>query len=396
MKPPHVSPVPDLLHLTSLLSEDQRHIMHSTRDFVQKEIEPRIRQAYRDEEFPVEIIPKLGAMGLLGATIEGLPNPPMDPISYGLTMRELERCDSGVRSFASVQGGLVMYPISAFGSEEQKAHWLPKLSAGEAIGCFGLTESEGGSDPGAMKTKAEDKGDHWILSGSKMWITNGDIADVAIVWAQTQKGSKHEVRGFVVPTKTPGFRATRMKGKLSLRASATSELYLDQIKLPKEAVLPLSEGLKSALHCLNQARYSILWGALGAAEACFDEALGFLKERTVFGKRLAGFQLVQRKLAIMASEISRGQLLAMRLGQLKAEGSLHHSHVSLGKQANVEMALNTARMARDLLGANGIMDEYRTMRHLCNLETVYTYEGTNDIHLLVIGSQITGIPAFEG
>ncbi len=392
MKSPHISPVPDLLHLMSQLSEDQRLITQSVRDFVQKEIEPKIRQAYRDEQFPVEIIPKMGAMGLLGATIEGLPNPPMDPISYGLTMRELERCDSGVRSFASVQGGLVMYPISAFGSEAQKKEWLPRLAAGTAIGCFGLTESEGGSDPGNMKTKAEDKGDHWLLSGSKMWITNGDIAQVAIVWAQTASG----VRGFVVPTQVPGFRATRMKGKLSLRASATSELYFDQIKLPKDALLPQSEGLKSALQCLNQARYSILWGALGAAECCFDEALSFVKERKVFGKTLAGFQLVQRKLAIMASDITKGQLLAMQLGRLKADGALHHSHVSLGKQSNVELALNVARTSRDLLGANGIMDEYRTMRHLCNLETVYTYEGTNDIHLLVLGQQITGIAAFQG
>jgi glutaryl-CoA dehydrogenase len=284
-----------------------------------------------------------------------------------------------------------MFPIHAFGSDAQKEEWLPRLGSGEAIGCFGLTESAGGSDPAAMKTRAEDRGDHWWLHGSKMWITNGNLAQVAVVWAQTAQG----IRGFLVPTDTPGFHAVKMTGKLSLRASVTSELILDQVKLPKAACLPKTDGLKSALMCLNQARYGIAWGVLGAAEACFEEALRYSEERILFGKKLAGFQLVQRKLAIMASLITRGQLLALRLGELKNAGTLHHSQVSMAKQANVETALECARMARDILGGNGIMDEYQSMRHACNLETVYTYEGTNDIHLLILGQEITGLPAFS-
>ena len=305
-------------------------------------------------------------------------------------MKELERCDSGLRSFASVQGALVMYPIHAFGSEDQKKTWLPKLGKGDAIGCFGLTESEGGSDPAAMKTKAEDKGDHWLLSGSKMWITNGNLAQVAVVWAQTAQG----IRGFLVPTDIEGFKAVKMSHKLSLRASVTSELYFDKIKLPKSAILPKTEGLKSALSCLTQARYGISWGVLGAAEACFDEVCSYVAERKLFGTNLAAKQLIQRKLAIMMSKITQGQLLALRLGQLKDSGELHHSHVSMAKQNNCEIALDVARNARDILGGNGIMDEYLSMRHMCNLETVITYEGTNDVHLLIMGSQITGVQAF--
>lgn len=392
MATPKTSPYPDFFLMERLLTDEQREIMATTRDYVTREVQPLIRKAYRDEDFPRELIPGIGKLGLLGSTLTGHGLPGMDHVAYGLVMRELERCDSGLRSFASVQGSLVMYPIHAFGSEAQKAAWLPKLARGEAIGCFGLTESEGGSDPGAMKTSAVDKGDHWLLNGSKMWITNGNLAAVAVVWARTDRG----IRGFLVPTDIPGFRAVKMAGKLSLRASVTSELYFDNVKLPKDALLPKSEGLKSALSCLTQARYGIAWGVLGAAEACFDEAVAFAKERVIFGKSLASFQLAQRKLAILCSRITQGQLLALRLGQLKNEGELHHAHVSLAKQANVEMALETARVARDILGANGIMDEYRTMRHLCNLETVYTYEGTNDIHLLVIGKEITGIPAFGG
>ena len=284
-----------------------------------------------------------------------------------------------------------MYPLSEFGSEDQKTKWLEPLAKGRAVGCFGLTESEGGSDPGQMRTRSEDRGDHWLLNGSKMWITNGSIAQLAIVWAKTDKG----IRGFIVPSDVTGFKSIKMQGKLSLRASDTSELFFENVKLPKEALLPKSEGLKSALECLNQARYSIAWGVLGAAECCFDEALAFVKQREVFGKKLASFQLVQRKLALMCAGITTGQLLAHRLSQLKDEGELHHSQISLAKQYNVQMALETARLARDILGANGIMDEYQTMRHLCNLETVYTYEGTNDIHLLVLGEALTGIPAFS-
>lgn len=384
------TPHPDFFEMERTLSEEQRLALQTTREFVAKEAEPRIRQAYRKEEFPTEIIPTIGELGLLGSTLSGYGLAGMDHIAYGLVMRELERCDSGLRSFASVQSSLVMYPIHTFGSDEQKQEWLPRLGNGSAIGCFGLTESEGGSDPSAIKTRAENKGDHWVLNGSKMWITNGNLADIAVVWARTTDG----IRGFLVPTRTPGFRAAKMAGKLSLRASNTSELYFDNIRLPKDALLPKSDGLKSALMCLSQARYGIAWGVLGAAEACFTEAAAFSKSRVVFGKTLSSFQLVQRKLAILCSRITQGQLLALRLGQLKNEGHLHHAQISLAKQANVEMALEVARISRDILGANGIMDEYCTMRHMCNLETVYTYEGTNDIHLLVVGKEITGVEAF--
>jgi len=384
------SPFPDYLDTDALLTEEQRLIQKTVRDFVAKEVEPLIGKSYMKEEFPTQIIPQLGELGLLGSSLSGYGLPGMDNIAYGLVMKELERCDSGLRSFASVQGSLVMYPIHAFGSEEQKQEWLPKLASGKAIGCFGLTEADGGSDPGAMKTKAEDKGDHWLLNGSKMWITNGNLAQIAVVWAQTGSG----IRGFLVPTNAKGFEARKMEGKLSLRASVTSELWFDNVKLPKSALLPKSDGLKSPLSCLTNARYGIAWGVVGAAEACFDEAVRYTKDRILFGKPLSNFQLVQRKLAIMCSQITAGQLLALRLGQLKNEGKLHFAQVSMGKQSNVEMALNTARMCRDMLGGNGIMIEYKSMRHMCNLETVYTYEGTNDIHLLIIGSEITGVQAF--
>lgn len=390
MSAPNCTPVPDFLDLDSLLTDEQRLVVGTVRDFVSKEVEPIISKCYLKEEFPTHIIPKFGEMGLLGSNLTGYGLPGMDNIAYGLLMKELERCDSGLRSFASVQGSLVMYPIYAFGSDEQKQEWLPKLGSAEAIGCFGLTESYGGSDPGSMLTKAEDKGDHWLLNGSKMWITNGNLAQIAIVWAQTGNG----IRGFIVPTNSKGFTAKKMEGKLSLRASVTSELYFDNIKLPKTAILPKSEGLKSALACLTQARYGISWGVLGAAEACFDEAANYAKDRVTFGRPIAHSQLVQRKLALMLSRITQGQLLALRLGQLKDQGKLHYAHVSMGKHNNCEMALETARTCRDILGGNGIMAEYKTMRHMCNLETVYTYEGTSDIHLLIMGAQITGSQAF--
>jgi len=364
--------------------------MESVRHFVSNEINPLIRLAYRNEDFPVSLIPKMGSMGLLGPTIKGYGLPGLEAISYGLMIRELERCDSGIRSCASVQSALVMYPISEFGSEEQKSEWLPKLGRGIAVGCFGLTESEGGSDPSAMRTRIEDKGDHYLLNGSKMWITNGSLSDVAIVWAQSANG----IQGFLVPTKSEGFRTTKMVGKLSLRASVTSELFFDNVKLPKSALLPKAQGLKCALQCLNQARFGIAWGAIGAAEACYDEAVNFSKNRVLFGKKAAGFQLVQQKLAVMLTKITQAQLLVFRLAQLKNQGELHFSQVSMAKQVCVEMALDVARTCRNILGANGIMDEYQTMRHLCNLETVFTYEGTNDIHLLILGNEITGIPAF--
>jgi glutaryl-CoA dehydrogenase len=386
-----ISPVPDFFVFSELLNEEQRLVEKSVREFIQKDVDPLIQKAYRDETFPTQIIPQLGEMGLLGSNLTGYGLPGMDNISYGLIMRELERCDSGLRSFASVQGALVMYPIHAFGSEAQKQQWLPKLATGEAIGCFGLTEADGGSDPGAMKTRAEDKGDHWLINGSKMWITNGNLAQVAVVWAKTKDG----VRGFLVPTSTPGFTVKKMTGKLSLRASITSELYFHDVKVPKDALLPKTEGLKNALMCLSQARYGIAWGVLGAAESCFNEARGYVSDRMLFGKPLAARQLVQRKLALMCTEITKGQLLALRLGQLKNAGKIHFGQISMAKQNNVEIALNCARIARDLLGGNGIMDEYRSMRHMCNLETVFTYEGTNDIHLLIVGKEITGIAAFD-
>jgi len=392
MTKPHCTPYPDYFQCQDLFTEEQRMIQDTVRQFVSKEVEPLIQDCYRNEKFPEQIIPRLGELGLLGANLDGYGLPGLDGIAYGLIMKELERCDSGLRSFASVQGALVMYPIHAYGSEEQKEKYLPKLASGEMIGCFGLTEADGGSDPGAMKTKAVDKGDHWILNGSKMWITNGNLSKIAVVWAQTEEG----IKGFIVPTDVEGFESRKMEGKLSLRASVTSELYFDNVKLPKDAVLPKTQGLKYPLSCLTQARYGIAWGVIGAAEACFDEATGYVKDRILFKKPLASYQLIQRKLSIMMTEITKAQLLALRLGQLKIDKSLDFAHVSMAKQNNVEMALNTARMCRDMLGGNGIMDEYKAMRHMCNLETVYTYEGTNDIHQLIVGSAITGIPAFGG
>jgi glutaryl-CoA dehydrogenase len=391
MASPRTSPFPDFYNVEGLFTEEQKLIANSVRDFAVRELNPKIGQHYMEEKFPTDKIKSFGELGVLGGNLKGYGLAGMDQISYGLVMKELERCDSGVRSFVSVQGALVMYPIYEYGSEEQKSYWLPKLGSGEAVGCFGLTESYGGSDPGAMKTNAVLKGDKWILNGSKMWITNGNLADVAIVWASTSEG----IRGFVVPTNSKGFTARKMIGKLSLRASVTSELYFDNVELDKGAMLPKStDGIKCALSCLTQARYGIAWGVLGAAEACFDEAINYVKDRMIFDKPLAAKQLIQMKLAKMASAITQGQLLALRLGQLKQSGEMHHSQVSMAKQNNVQIALETARTCRDMLGGNGIMIEYQTMRHMCNLETVYTYEGTNDVHLLVVGQQITGIPAY--
>lgn len=390
MATPRTSPFLDFYDIDDLLTDEQRLVTTSVRDFVSRELQPGIGQAYLEERFLTDKIKSFGELGLLGGNLKGYGLAGMDQISYGLVMKELERCDSGVRSFASVQGALVMYPIHEFGSEEQKSQWLPKLGTGEAVGCFGLTEPNGGSDPGAMKTTAVLKGDKWILNGSKMWITNGNLAQVAIVWARTPDG----IRGFVVPANSKGFTARKMTGKLSLRASVTSELYFDNIELDKSAMLPKSTvGMKAPLSCLTQARYGIAWGVLGAAEACFDEAVDYTRDRIIFDKPLAAKQLVQVKLATMASRITQAQLLAMRLGQLKQSGKLHHSHVSMAKQNNVQMALDVARTCRDILGGNGIMIEYQSMRHMCNLETVFTYEGTNDIHLLIVGGQITGLNA---
>jgi glutaryl-CoA dehydrogenase len=389
--PVSVSPDLDLFQIDSLLGSDQKSLIQTLRSWVDKQAKPLIQNAWREEKFPEGLARSLGALGVLGGNLSGYGLPGMDPLSYGLLMRELERCDSGLRSFASVQGSLVMFPIHAFGSEEQKNEWLPKLFTGEAVGCFGLTESEGGSDPGAMKTKAVCEGDGYLINGSKMWITNGTLADVAVVWAKCEEG----IRGFLIPKSTPGFRAVKMRGKLSLRASDTAELYFENVRVPLSALLPKTDGLKSALQCLSQARYGIAWGVIGAAEASFQEALSFAKERKLFGKPLAGFQLAQRKLAIMATKITQAQLIALRLAQIKEAGTLEPVQISLAKQSNVESSLDVARLARDILGANGIMDEYQSMRHLCNLETVFTYEGTNDIHLLVVGKELTGIAAFS-
>jgi glutaryl-CoA dehydrogenase len=391
MAAPRTSPFIDFYHMDELLNDEQKLVVSSVRDFVTREINPLIGQCYIDERFPTDKIKAIGALGVLGGNLKGYGLSGMDQISYGLVMRELERCDSGLRSFASVQGALVMYPIYEYGSEEQKKEWLPKLGSGEVIGCFGLSESYGGSDPGAMKTNAVLRDGKWILNGSKMWITNGNLAQIAIVWAKTSDG----IRGFIVPTNAKGFTARKMTGKLSLRASVTSELYFDNVELPQTALLPKSTGgLKCALSCLTQARYGIAWGVLGAAEACFDEVVNYSKDRMLFDKPLAAKQITQVKLANMASRITQGQLLALRLGQLKQSSKLHHTHVSMAKQNNVLMALEVARTSRDLLGGNGIMVEYQAMRHMCNLETVYTYEGTNDVHLLIVGAEITGIQAF--
>ncbi len=387
---PDCSPFPDYLHLSSQWTEEQKLCMKTARDFVTEEALPLMKDAYNSEEFPTTLISRMGELGLLGSNLSGYGLPGLDAISYGLIMRELERGDSGLRSFASVQGALAMFAIHQFGSEAQKKEWLPPMGKGEVIGCFGLTEADGGSNPGAMKTTAEKKDGHWLLNGSKMWITSGNLAEISVVWAKTEAG----MRGFIVPLKSPGVKVTKMTGKMSLRASNTSELYFTDVKLSEDAILPGAQGLSGPLSCLTQARYGICWGVLGSAEACFDEVCSYVKDRILFSEPLAAKQLIQRKLALMISGITQGQLLAQRLGELKNKGDLHFTQVSMGKQNNCEMALQVTRNCRDILGGNGIMDEYVTMRHMCNLETVITYEGTNDVHLLIMGAEITGHQSF--
>ena len=383
----------DYFKFAEKLTEEQRLLIETVRAFANKEIEPLIVEHYRREEFPVAIVRRIGELGLLGTNLPlDSDTPLLDQIAYGLVMRELERVDSGVRSFASVQGALVMYPILAYGEEAQRQHWLPKLQRGEAIGCFALTEQQGGSDPENMQTRAVEQADHYLLDGAKMWITNGNIADIAIVWARLAG----EVRAFLVPCDSKGLLRKKISGKLSLRASVTSELVLQKVRVAKTSILPKAVGIKSALSCLTQARYGIAWGAIGAAEACFVEALAYVQSRSSFGQPLSAKQLVQRKLALMAIKITNAQLLALRLGELKNSGKMLFTQVSMAKQANVEMALQVARMSRDILGANGITDEYKSMRHMCNLETVSTYEGTSDIHLLILGQDITGIASYGG
>jgi glutaryl-CoA dehydrogenase len=382
----------DFYRVDDLLSEDEKMVRGTVRAFVNEKVIPVIERHFEEATFPADLIPRMGGLGLLGANLpEEYGGAGMNSVAYGLVMQELERGDSGLRSFASVQGALVMYPIHTFGSEKQKRHWLPRLAAGERIGCFGLTEPDHGSDPGGMITRAKRKGGSWVLNGAKSWITNGSIADVAVVWARVDDG----VRGFLVEKGTAGFSAPEVKHKMSLRASVTSQLIFEDCEIPGENLLPLSDGLKSPLMCLNQARYGIAWGALGAAMACYHAALEYAGSRVQFGRPIAGFQLVQEKLVYMLTEITKGQLLALQLGRLKDAGKLHFPQTSLAKRNNVAIALETARMARDILGANGISLEFPVVRHMCNLESVKTYEGTHDIHALILGEAITGISAFR-
>lgn len=382
----------DYFNINSLLSEEEIMIRDAVREFVSDEIIPIIEQYNREAKFPSQVIPKMAEMGLFGPTLStkyGCAE--LNNVAYGLIMQELERGDSGIRSFASVQSALVMYPIFTFGSEDQKDKWLPKLASGEYVGCFGLTEPDYGSNPGGMITKAIKVDGGYLLNGAKMWITNGTIADVAVVWAKLDG----TVRGFLVEKGMKGFTAPEMKGKHSLRASVTSELIFDNVFIPEDNLLPKTEGLKNALMCLNQARYGIAWGVVGSMMACYDSALNYSKSRVQFTKPIASYQLTQNKLVYMVTEITKAQLLNLQLGRLKDKGSLKFTQVSMAKRNNCEIALNIARMSRQILGANGILDEYPVMRHAANLESVITYEGTHEMHTLIIGEDITGFSAFE-
>ena len=383
----------DFLDFDSLLSDEEKLARQTARQFVDDEIMPIIEQYNREGKFPVQLVPQMAELGLFGASLKGYGCAGMSNVEYGLVTQELERGDSGLRSFISVQSALVMYPIHAFGSDAQKDKWLPLLQQGKAIGCFGLTEPQFGSNPGGMLTRAVKKGDTYILNGEKMWITNGSISDIAVIWAKTEDD---KIRGFLVEKGTPGYKAWDVHGKYSLRASVTSGLAMTDCKIPAINLLPGVEGLKGPLSCLNQARYGIGWGAIGAAMACYDSALTYAKQRKQFNnKPIASHQLVQEKLVWMINEITKAQLLALQVGKLKDKGRVHPSHISMLKMNNVWMALETARMARQILGANGIVDDYPIMRHMNNLESVITYEGTHDIHKLIIGERITGIAAFE-
>ena len=386
------SPDPlDFLDLDRLLADEERAIRDTVRDWVRERVLPGIETWFESGEFPLEVAKELGAMGLLGMHLTGYECAGSNAVSYGLACLELEAGDSGFRSFVSVQGSLCMFPIWKFGSEEQKERWLPRMARGEVIGCFGLTEPDVGSDPGRMRTSARRDGDDWVLSGTKMWITNGSVADLAIVWARTDDG----IRGFLVPTETPGFSASDVHRKLSLRASVTSELVLDEVRLPADAVLPGVTGLKGPLSCLSEARFGIVWGSMGAARACFESALAYATTRVQWGKPIGAFQLTQRKLADMAVELNKGTLLALHLGRMKDEDRLAPQHVSMGKLNNVREALDIAREARTILGASGITLEYPVIRHMNNLESVLTYEGTTEIHTLIIGEALTGLRAYE-
>jgi glutaryl-CoA dehydrogenase len=382
----------DFVLVDGRLSEDEKMVRNTIRSFIEEEALPKFMEHYEKGTFPGELVQPLAQLGVFGATIQGYECAGLNNVAYGLMMQELERCDSGLRSFASVQSGLVMYPIYAFGDEEQKNKWLPALAKGKAIGCFGLTEADFGSNPGGMRTTARLDGNEYVLHGSKMWITNGVQSNVAVVWAKLDG----EVTGFIVERERKGFDAKPVKYKLSMRASDTAELVLDEVRIPKANRLPKADSLKAALMCLTQARYGIAWGVLGAAMACFHEALEYSKDRVMFKKPIAGYQLTQKKLADMATELTLAQLLCLQLGRLKDEGKLKPAHVSMAKRNNVRKALEIAREARTILGANGISGEYQSMRHMCNLETVDTYEGTYEIHTLVLGDELTGIPAYQG
>jgi len=386
----------DLLELDALLTAEERLIRDTVRGFVDDRVKPIIEACHREARTPLELVPAMGALNLFGASIADYGLPGLGGVAYGLIMQELERGDSGLRSFVSVQSALVMYPIHAFGSPRQKDRWIPPLATGEAIGCFGLTEPDFGSNPGGMRTTARRQGSgpgaDWVLDGSKQWITNGTLADVAVVWAQTDDG----IRGFLVEKGTPGFTAADQHGKFSLRASTTSELGFHDCRIPGDAILPGTTGLKNALMCLNQARYGIAWGGIGSAMECYHTALEYARQRVQWnGQPIACHQLVQEKLVWMASEIAKGQLLCLQLGRLKDAGRLRPHHVSLGKRNNVWVARECAKLAREVLGANGIVDDYPVIRHMLNIESVYTYEGTHDIHGLILGQAITGIPAFN-
>ena len=384
----------DFLGFDNLLSEDERMARDTARQFIEDNLIPIIEECNREGRFPRELVPQMGQLGFFGANLHGYGCAGMSNVEYGLVMQEFERGDSGVRSFVSVQSALVMYPIYTFGSDEQKNFWLPQLASGEKLGCFGLTEPDFGSNPGGMRTRAHKSGHEYILNGEKMWITSGTIADVAVIWAKVDEDDGR-VRGFLVETDRPGFTAYDVHGKWSLRASVTSGLSLQDVHVPESSLMPGTGGIKSPLMCLNQARYGISWGAIGAAMSCYDTALQYSLLRKQFrDEPIASHQLIQEKLTWMISEISKAQLLSLHVGRLKDEGKVGHEHISMAKRNNVWMALECARMARDILGGNGITDDYPIMRHMMNLESVKTYEGTHDIHTLIIGQSVTGIPAY--
>jgi len=381
----------DFLEIDGLFSDEEILVRDSVRRFVQDRVLPVIEKHNREGTFPANLIPEMAELGMYGANIHGYGCAGLNNVAYGLIMQELERGDSGLRSFVSVQGALCMYPIHAYGSDEQKNKWLPKMATGEVVGCFGLTEADFGSNPSGMLTTARKDGDSYVLNGSKMWITNGGVAHIAIVWAKLEG----RIRGFIVERGTPGYSTKDIHGKFSLRASVTSELTFQDCRIPASNILPNVDGLKGPLGCLNQARYGIAWGGIGAAMACYHEALEYSKTRIQFDRPIAGFQMVQEKLAWMIREITKGQLLVLQVGRLKDAGKVKPEQISLAKMNNVDVGLQCARLARAILGANGITDEYQCGRHMCNLESVYTYEGTHDIHILVVGEAVTGIPAYK-